>query len=91
MTELRNEIQIGISNKEKLGDVEIFATGDGVLQAVFTKQFQGTVKLQYQLPSFYDRSDITAVTTDFGTVISVPKYSIGNDDIVVIPVQQHDL
>ncbi|CAL6001989.1 Hsp20/alpha_crystallin family protein [Hexamita inflata] len=66
--------------------VNLQATGKGVLQISFTSAGR-TRQLSYQLPSYYDRSEIRAHRDDFGVSITVPLYSAPEEDVMVIQVQ----
>lgn len=73
---------ITLNNEEARQHIEIQASAKGRLTVVV-----GEGKLEYNLPAFYDRSDIKARRTESGIEIVVPLCGDEADDVMLVQIE----
>lgn len=81
MKQLSDKAVITLTNQEISDKMEIQATNSGKLTILHNNN-----KLSYQLPAFYDRSDIKAKKMEEGIEITVPLHD-DNDDVMLIQIE----
>eukprot|EP00703_Trepomonas_sp_PC1_P003039 JAP93567.1 Hsp20/alpha crystallin family protein [Trepomonas sp. PC1] len=82
LTTEQTKAVVRLSNEEVQENVEIQVTGNGKLNILFGEQ-----RLQYELPAFYERSEIRARRVETGIEITIPICDNQSDDIMLVQIE----